>query len=211
MPAQSSASRASPPTSLFIDEVIAATPGGDPHLKLCVQCGTCGGSCPSGPDMEHTPRQLFAMIEAEMKDDVLRSNSPWYCVSCYFCMVRCPQDVHITDLMYTLKRMAIKEGLWQESSASDAPDFSETFIDFVEQYGRSFELGLATRYHLKHHPIGAMKMAGFGIGMLRRGRMDLTPNKIDGIDQLKTILAKAKEIGNREAQNGGDRSKGGGQ
>ncbi len=108
MPAQSSASRASPPTS-FIDEVIAATPGGDPHLELCVQCGTCGGSCPSGPDMEHTPRQLFAMIEAGMKDDVLRSNTPWYCVSCYFCMVRCPQDIHITDLMYTLKRMAIKE------------------------------------------------------------------------------------------------------
>ena len=126
-------------------------------------------------------------------------------------MVRCPQDVHITDLMYTLKRMAIKDGLYQESSAADAPDFSETFIDFVEQYGRSFELGLATRYHLKHHPIGAVKMAGFGLGMLRRGRMDLTPHKIDGIDQLKTILAKAKEIGNREAQNGVGRSDGGGQ
>jgi heterodisulfide reductase subunit C len=161
--------------------------------------------------MENTPRQLFAMIEAGMKDDVLRSNAPWYCVSCYYCMVRCPQDVHITDLMYTLKRMAIQEGLWQQSSAADAPDFSETFIDFVEQYGRSFELGLATRYHLKHHPIGAVKMAGFGIGMLRRGRMDLTPNKIDGIDQLKTILAKAKEIGKREALYGGGRSNGGGQ
>ncbi len=102
--------------------------------------------------------------------------------------------------------------MYQESSAADAPDFSETFIDFVEQYGRSFELGLATRYHLKHHPIGAVKMAGFGLGMLRRGRMDLTPNKIDGIDQLKTILAKAKEIGNREAQNlEVGRSDGGGQ
>jgi heterodisulfide reductase subunit C len=161
--------------------------------------------------MEHTPRQLFAMIEAGMKEDVLRSNTPWYCVSCYYCMVRCPQEVHITDLMYTLKRMAIKDGLWQESSASDAPDFSETFIDFVEQYGRSFELGLATRYHLKHHPIGAVKMAGFGLGMLRRGRMDLTPNRIDGIDQLRAILAKAKALGNGEAQNGSGNAKGGGQ
>jgi heterodisulfide reductase subunit C len=145
--------------------------------------------------MDHTPRALFAMIEAGMKDQVLRSNTPWYCVSCYYCTVRCPQEIHITDLMYTLKRMAIQEGLYQESSAADAPEFSETFIDFVENYGRSFELGLATRYHLRHHPLSAVKMAPMGLGMLRRGRMDLTPKRIKGMKQLKAILAKAKELG----------------
>jgi len=182
------------PTPVFFDRVVAATPG-NPNLELCLQCGTCGGSCPSGPDMDHTPRALFAMIEAGMKDQVLRSNTPWYCVSCYYCMVRCPQEIHITDLMYTLKRMAIQEGLYQESSAADAPEFSETFIDFVENYGRSFELGLATRYHLRHHPLSAVKMAPMGLGMLRRGRMDLTPKRIKGMKQLKAILAKAKELG----------------
>ncbi|RME42067.1 MAG: heterodisulfide reductase subunit C [Chloroflexi bacterium] len=195
------ASRASPPS--FMEEVIAQTPGGDPHLSLCVQCGSCGGSCPSGPDMDHTPRQLFAMIEAGMKQEVLKSNTPWYCVSCYYCMVRCPQDVHITDIMYTLKRLAIREGLYQESSAAEAPDFSETFIDLVENYGRSFELGLATRYHLRHHPLGAVKMAGFGLSMLRKGRMDLTPNRIKGIDQLKAILARAKALENGVTAAGG--------
>lgn len=189
--------RASPRT--FMQEVIANTPG-DPHLENCLQCGTCGGSCPSGPDMDHSPRTLFAMIEAGMKDEVLRSNTPWYCVSCYYCVERCPQEVHITDLMYTLKRMAIKEGLYRESTARDAPEFSETFIDFVENYGRSFELGLATRYHLRHHPLDAMKMAStLGLGMFRKGRMDLTPQRIKNIDQLKTILAKAKELGGEAA------------
>lgn len=181
-------------TPSFFEEVVAATPG-NPHLELCLQCGTCGGSCPSGPDMDHTPRALFAMINAGMKEEVLRSNSFWYCVSCYYCVVRCPQEIHITDLMYSLKRMAIQEGLYQESSAADAPEFSETFIDFVENYGRSFELGLATRYHLRHHPLNAVKMAPLGLGMWRRGRMDLTPKRIKGIKQLKSILAKAKELG----------------
>ena len=185
---------ATAPAPAFFNEVIAATPG-TPNLELCLQCGTCGGSCPSGPDMDHTPRALFAMIEAGMKDKVLRSNSPWYCVSCYYCMVRCPQEVHITDLMYTLKRLAIRDGLYQETSAADAPEFSETFIDFVENYGRSFEFGLATRYHLRHHPLSAVKMAPMGLGMLRRGRMDLTPKRIKGMKQLKAILAKAKELG----------------
>lgn len=178
----------------FFQEVIAATPG-DTHLERCLQCGTCGGSCPSGPDMDHSPRALFAMIAAGMKDRVLRSNSPWYCVSCYYCMVRCPQEIHITDVMYTLKRMAVDEGYYRESTAADAPKFSETFIDFVENYGRSFELGLATRYHLTHHPLDMMKMAPMAMDLLRRGRIDLTPKRIKDIDGLKAILAKAKELG----------------
>lgn len=187
------AARARAPT--FFEEVVAATPG-DPHLEACLQCGTCGGSCPSGPDMDHTPRALFAMIAAGMRDTVLRSNAPWYCVSCYYCMERCPQDVHITDVMYSLKRLAIKEGLYRESSAADAPAFSETFIDYVESYGRSFELGLATRYHLRHHPLDVMKIAPIGLGMLRKGRLDLTPRRIDGLEQLQAILAKARELEN---------------
>jgi len=187
------ATQARAPT--FFEEVIAATPGGAPNLELCLQCGTCGGSCPSGADMDHTPRALFAMIAAGMRDKVLTSNTPWFCVSCYYCTMRCPQDIHITDLMYTLKRMAIKEGLYRKSSAADAPAFSSTFIDFVENYGRSFELGLATRYHLTHHPLSLPKMAPMGLGMLIRGRMDLKPTRIKGIKKLKAILGKAKELG----------------
>ena len=81
------------------------------------------------------------MIRADLREQVLRSNTPWYCVSCYYCTVRCPQEVHITDVMYTLKSMAIREKLYDDSTA---PDFSQTFIGYVETYGRGFELGLAT-------------------------------------------------------------------
>jgi quinone-modifying oxidoreductase, subunit QmoC len=183
------------PRRLFMREIIEDTPGGDPRLEMCIQCGTCSGSCPSGPDMEHTPRRIFAMIEADMREEVLRSNTFWYCVSCYYCFVRCPQEVRIADIMYTLKRKAIREGYCTESSASEAPDFSETFVDAIFKYGRSFELGLATRYHLRHHPIDAMKMAtGMGLTMLRKGRMDLTPRRIRDIDQFRAIMARAKEI-----------------
>jgi heterodisulfide reductase subunit C len=181
----------------FFDQVVDATPGKS-HLEMCIQCGTCGGSCPSGPDMEHSPRALFAMIKGEMREQVLRSNTPWYCVSCYYCMTRCPQEVHVTDLMYTLKRMAIREGFSKESTASDAPGFSQSFIGFVENYGRSFELGLATRYHLSHHPLEVYKMAPMGLGMLRRGRMDLAPKAIKGVSELKAILNRAKQLEEEE-------------
>jgi heterodisulfide reductase subunit C len=178
------------PPKTFFEEVMANTPGGE-ALRLCLQCGTCGGSCPSGEDMDYSPRRIFAMVEANMKDKVLRSNTPWYCVSCYYCMERCPQEIPITDIMYTLKRMAIAQGLYEDS---DAPDWSQTFIGLVEQYGRSFELGLASRYHLTHRPLGKLSLGTFALDMLRRDRLALTPNPIKNVTQLKAILSKAKEL-----------------
>ncbi len=176
--------------SAFLDQVIAATPS-ECHLEMCIQCGTCSGSCPSGPDMDHTPRQLFAMIRAGQRDEVLRSKAPWFCVSCYYCMIRCPQEVHVTDVMYTLKRMAVKSKLYDDSTA---PDFSRTFIFWVENYGRAFELGLMGQHMLRHNPFGVFKLAGMGVGMVSKRRMEFTPTRIKGIEGLKKILAKAKEL-----------------
>ena len=64
----------------------------------------------------------------------------------------------------------------------------------VENYGRSFELGLATRHYLKHFPLRLPAMAPMGLGMLSKKRMDFKPTKIKNIDQLQTILKKAKEL-----------------
>ncbi len=179
----------------FFDEVDQSTAIGDSGLIHCIQCGTCGGSCPSSADMDYTPRHLFGLIAAGERDIVLKSNTFWYCVSCYQCIVRCPQEVKITDIMYTLKRFAIREGHYRESDKAEAPDFSGTFMDYVENYGRSFEFGLATRFHLRHHPLDMMKMAPIGLGMWRKGRMDLTPKRIKNIEQLKDILNKARQLG----------------
>jgi heterodisulfide reductase subunit C len=181
------------PTPTLADRIVAATPG-DSRLEMCIQCGTCGGSCPSGANMEHTPRALFALINAGMEEQVLRSNAPWYCVSCYYCTVRCPQEIHITDLMYTIKRMSIQKGQYRKSTASDAPGFSKDFIFFVENFGRSFEIGIAAAYNLRYHPLGLPKMIPMGLGMVRRSRMAFTPKRIKGMAGLKAILAKAKEL-----------------
>jgi heterodisulfide reductase subunit C len=178
------------PNLRFLEEVSAAT-AGVARLEMCIQCGTCGGSCPSAADMDHTPRMLFAMVRAGMREEALKSNTPWICVSCYHCVVRCPQDVHITDVMYTLKSMAIRAKLYQDSTA---PDFSSTFVDMVENYGRSFEFGLASRHYIKHFPLRLPGMAPMALGLLSKKRMGMMPTRIKGIDQLKSILERAKEL-----------------
>jgi L-lactate utilization protein LutB len=165
--------------------------------------------------MEHTPRALFAMLRAGMRDEVLRSNTPWMCVSCYFCTVRCPQDIHITDVMYTLKNMSLEARRENFSRVSSPPsawglantppepkknnpaaaDFSRTFISMVETFGRSFEIGLAGLHNVKHFITRLPNMTPMAIGMLtKKGMSPLPPRRIKGMDQLKRILQRAKEL-----------------
>jgi heterodisulfide reductase subunit C len=176
----------------FLEEVIDATPGGE-RLVHCLQCGSCGGSCPSGAEMEHTPRGIFAMINAGEREAVLAANTMWACVSCYFCTTRCPQNIPITDIMYTLKRISIAEKRYHHT---DAPALAKTFTDFVEKYGRSYEAGLATGYHLlkRWKPLELAKMGPMGIKIFTRGRMAILPTKIRQVDQLRAIIKKAKEL-----------------
>ena len=183
----------SPPEieDMSLVQEVAGRTAGISRLEMCIQCGTCGGSCPSAAAMDHTPRLLFAMLRAGMRDEVLKSNTFWVCVSCYHCVVRCPQNVQITDTMYALKSMAIEANLCQDSTA---PDFSKTFIGMVEGFGRSFEMGLASIHYLKHFALRLPGMAPMAIGMLSRRRMTLTPTRIRHLEQLKAILKRAKEL-----------------
>ena len=161
------------------------------RLEMCIQCGTCGGSCPAAMDMDHTPRMLFAMLRAGMRQEVLRSNTPWICVSCYHCVVRCPQQVHIADVMYTLKGMASKAKLYRSSTA---PDFSRTFVNMVKTFGRGYELGLVALHYLKHFPFRLPGMVPMGYGMVTKGRMPFVPHRIKNMDQLRKIMNRAEEL-----------------
>jgi heterodisulfide reductase subunit C len=143
--------------------------------------------------MEYTPRTLIAMINANSRDAVLAANTMWACVSCYSCTTRCPQEIPITDIVYSLKRMAIAERRYH---GTDAPALAKTFTDFVEKYGRSYEAGLATGYHLlkRWKPFQLLQMAPMGMQIFTRGRMAIFPTKIRQIDQLRAIIKKAREL-----------------
>jgi heterodisulfide reductase subunit C len=181
--------------SAFLQEVIDNTPGGE-RIVHCLQCGSCGGSCPNGADMEYTPRTLFAMINAGQRDKVLSANTMWCCVSCYFCTTRCPQKIPITEIMYCLKRLAIRDRLYKDT---DAPALARTFTDLLDRYGRSFELGLASRFYLFNKPLAMLRMGPLGWRMLTRGRMALLPTKIKNLDQLQAIIRKARELGGHKS------------
>jgi quinone-modifying oxidoreductase, subunit QmoC len=177
----------------FLDEVYAL-PGGE-KIKDCIQCGTCSGSCPVSWAMEETPRQIFAMIRAGMRDQILESLTIWTCASCYQCAARCPQEIKITDVMYMLKRMAIRE---KRRRSQKARAFAENFVAIVAKYGRSREVELLVRYTLATNPLGGISQAPLGLALRSRGRFPLGGSRVKDIAGLRKIVAEAQKLGGEQ-------------
>ena len=93
----------------FADQVRAA-PGGE-HLMLCFSCGTCVATCPiQWSDESYNPRRIMKMVTLGMKEDVLSSPTIWLCSACDMCYRRCPQGIHISDVMKAIRDVAMREG-----------------------------------------------------------------------------------------------------
>ena len=140
--------------------------------------------------MDLTPRQVIAMFRAGGIEELLGSRSIWVCASCYQCTTRCPADIQITDLIYALRRIAIENGIFPDRFPSHV--FSETFIDMVKRYGRSYETGLLLLFFLRTSPMALYGWRRAGFDLWRHGRIQLRPEKIKGIDGLRRIIAKAE-------------------
>jgi len=188
-------------------EELSALPGGQ-NVKSCIQCGTCTGACPNASEMDYPPRKLIALLRAGMQDEVLSSNSMWYCASCYLCTVRCPRGIKPTDLMHALECLAIRHGV--ATKRTGIPVMYQAFVDNVKDNGRVHELSFMLRYYLRDaksylptrtsplKPFTAFKLLGMmpiGWGLLLRGRMPLKARKIRGSKDLKAIVEKAESMG----------------
>lgn len=174
----------------FLNEVLAAS-GTASRLEHCIQCGTCAGSCPSAADMDDGPRRLFALIRAGQRQRVLHSVTPWMCLACQTCIVRCPQEIRIPSVMLGLRAIAEREGTVPNAVAAD---FSNTFVSNVRRFGRSYEVGLVAWTYLRHYPLRLPGMAPVGIGLVGRGRMRLGIKRIRGGRELRAILSKAAAL-----------------
>ena len=91
----------------FCEEVIAQ-PGGE-NVRRCFACGTCVAGCPVSEVVpEYSPRKIIRQILFGMREEVLSSPLIWYCLVCYRCYARCPQNVNFTDVMRALRYLSLK-------------------------------------------------------------------------------------------------------
>jgi heterodisulfide reductase subunit C len=54
------------------------------------------------------PHQIMHAAGLGIRDLAFGSNMLWDCLTCYQCQEQCPQGVHVTDVLYELKNLAVK-------------------------------------------------------------------------------------------------------
>ncbi len=165
---------------------ISETPGGE-RLLHCIQCGTCSGACPFSTYMDYTPRRLIQMTREGFRGEVLSSFSIWLCASCYGCTCQCPKEIKVTDIMYALKRRAIRDGVYPKKSFP-IPVLAREFYNMVFNRGRVSESWLVTWLILKTNVLKFFGMTRLGLGLLRTGRFSLKSESIERREELRKLL-----------------------
>jgi quinone-modifying oxidoreductase subunit QmoC len=172
-------------------------------VKMCMQCWVCAGSCPLGEHWEHSPQKIFMMIRAGKREAVLISDSMWMCTSCYNCVVRCPRQLPITQIMHGLAAYAHRLGLAPKMQPTR--DFSIQFWENCTRTGRVNELRLTTGLYFRGGLVAGIKkgwaMRNVAMGLLMAKRLNPFElfNGHDCKDRkgIQAMLKKANEIDGR--------------
>jgi heterodisulfide reductase subunit C len=160
-------------------------------VNSCIQCGTCTGSCPNSFAMDLTPRQLWYNVLMGEKEIIFHSKTFSLCSVCYYCTLRCPRGLPLTETMSALKQIAAKENLVPYKKSVR---FYKSFMESVRRHGRVREMEFMTLYFLSmKNPFIPLKFAPLGIRLIGKGKVSLEiPSK--GIGALDTIFRKVQEL-----------------
>ena len=176
----------------FRDQVLKTHVG--EKIPTCMQCGICAGSCPVSHEMDYTPRQLVRMVQLGLKKEVLSSNTIWICTACFSCSVRCPRGIHPTELMETLKPIAIAEGIINKNAK-----FDNVFSSVIKNNGRASEFLLISRYSMTEP--GMIKQLPFGLEMMAKGKLPLSIDRMENTRELDAIFKLGEKPGEQKIEN----------
>ena len=163
------------------------------EVALCYQCKRCTSGCPAVDFMEFRPHQLVRLVRLGAADRSISTEAIWNCVGCYACTARCPQDVPITELIYSLKGLAMKEG--KVPKGVRVPAFLKAFAGTVERHGRNQETQMLVQYYLTTDPKTAVKETPTAIKLFRQGRLPLLPHRVRGWKAVKRVLRRVRRGG----------------
>jgi heterodisulfide reductase subunit C len=66
------------------------------------------------------------MIILGSRDEVLHNKLPWYCLSCFTCLDRCPQGGDVAEVMFAIRNLAVREKNMPDGFAAQAKNLAET-------------------------------------------------------------------------------------
>lgn len=189
----------------FANEVYEKVDSGA-EIKVCMQCGVCGATCPLRGEMKYGPRQIWTLIRSGRRDEVLNNPDIMLCTSCYTCKVRCPRGIPIIDVMHGLAHYALSQGIVPREETAK---FGKVFWQGIYDTGRIDESVVPIKYCLQDGLVAGLKkslsMMDIGMALLKAKRMKpklfIPPNitipgshKIKGLKEFQRMLDKAAKL-----------------
>ncbi len=162
------------------------------NIQACMQCGTCSGSCANSFAMDLTPRQVWRLVQLGEMDEIFKSKTFYLCSACYYCTLRCPRGLPLTEMMSALKRLAAARGIQRYKQSSN---FYRTFMDTVKRYGRVREMEFINRYFLSmKNPFFPLGFMSVGMKLMKKGKIPLEVPKFFGEGRFDRLFAKVAEL-----------------
>ncbi|OPY02001.1 MAG: sn-glycerol-3-phosphate dehydrogenase subunit C [Syntrophorhabdus sp. PtaB.Bin047] len=177
------------PRPSFLDEIETRS---GVTVSVCYQCCRCTNGCPVAEHMDIVPHRVIGYILSGEREKVVASASPWTCLQCATCSLRCPNGIDVARVFETLRQISAASGL---AAKNDVRHFDDLIIDSVERHGRLAEMETIMRYRLSKRQF--LKDAAMGLDMLKKGRIGLSSHDIRGRKQLGTIIRRMRGHGDR--------------
>ncbi|MDN5345099.1 MAG: heterodisulfide reductase subunit [Clostridia bacterium] len=80
-------------------------------IRACYQCAKCTSGCPvAALDPGYNPRRFLRLAAIGEEEAVLRDGKLWYCLACFTCQERCPEEARPAEVLLALKNLACERG-----------------------------------------------------------------------------------------------------
>jgi len=172
------------------------------QISHCNQCAKCTAGCPVAFAMDRPPHQVIRLVQLGLRDEALRSQASWICLSCETCATRCPREIDPPRVMDALHVLGMAAGV--PAGEPQMLTFQRLFLDSVRRHGRLQEIPLMTWYTVRslwHRARtlrlrvadikGLIRLGLLGFNMFRRGKLKLVGGRISDRRSVARIFRAA--------------------
>ena len=127
-------------------------------IKACINCGTCTAICAASEFYNYDPRIIADTVQSkdeEKIEELLKSETIWYCGECMSCKTRCPRGNAPGLIIMALRALSQEMGYFTESEKGRQQlAIKRTVGQWILYYGYCLYLeGVGTYLHPEQGPV----------------------------------------------------------
>jgi heterodisulfide reductase subunit C1 len=127
-------------------------------IKACINCGTCTAICAAASFYNYDPRVIADTVQSkdeEKIEELLKSDTIWYCGECMSCKTRCPRGNAPGLIIMALRGLSQDLGYFTESEKGRQQlAVKRTVGQWILDHGYCLYLeGVGTDLHPEQGPV----------------------------------------------------------